>query len=136
MIEFILPAGVAAIVGMALGMFWYSPAFLGRQWMADTGMTPEKMKAAENGVTMPIGTGIGLISQFVRMFVLAWVISLVAPVSIGAALFVGVCVWLGFLMTGDLGGVLWEMGPWRLFFINTAYNLVMMLLGAAIIFYL
>lgn len=136
MIEFIFPAAVASLAAMALGMFWYSPAFLGRQWMREVGITQDDMKNPKNGVTMPLGMGLGLLSQFIRMFFLTWAIFFVAPIGLGEALLVGLAVWVGFLAVSDLGSVLWEMKSWRLFFINTSYNLVIMLIATVIIFYL
>lgn len=136
MIEFIFPAIVAALAAMILGMFWYSPAFLGKQWMREVGITQDDMKKPKNGVTMPLGMVLGLLSQFVRMFFLTWAIFLVAPVGLMNALFVGLAVWAGFLAVADLGSVLWEMKSWKLFLINTSYNLVIMLLATTIIFYL
>jgi len=134
--EFILPAVLGAIAATAIGMLWYSPKGFGTSWMALIGMTPEKMKNATNGVSMPVGMLLGFASSMIKVAVLAGIISVLAPAAITGALFIGGMVWFGFFMTNDIGTVLWEMRPWKLFFINTAYNLVMLLTASAIIFYL
>jgi len=134
--EFILPAVLGAIAAMVIGMFWYSPKGFGKSWMMLIGMTPEKIKNPSNGVSMPVGMLLGFAASVIKVAVLAGIISVLAPAAITGALFIGGMVWFGFFMTNDIGVVLWEMRPWKLFFINTAYNLVMLLVASAIIFYL
>jgi len=134
--EFILPAVLGAIAAMAIGMFWYSPKGFGKSWMLLTGMTPEKMKNPTNGVSMPVGTLLGFASSMIKVAILAGIISVLAPAALSGALFIGGMVWFGFFMTNDIGAVLWEMKSWKLFFINTSYNLVMLLVSSAIIFYI
>ena len=41
--------------------------------------------------------------------------------------------WLGFYFPGDLGRVAWAKHSWKLFFINTAYNFISLLVVAIII---
>ena len=134
--EFILPAVLGAVAAMVLGMFWYSPKGFGKTWMVLVGITPEKMKNPINGVSMPVGMLLGFASSVIKVAILAVIISVLAPAAISGALFIGAMVWFGFFMTNDIGVVLWEMRPWKLFLINTSYNLIMLLIASAIIFYI
>ena len=43
---------ISAIIPMVLGMIWYSKALFGKAWMDSIGMTEEKMKSANMGLTM------------------------------------------------------------------------------------
>lgn len=134
--EFILPAVLGAVAATIVGAFWYSPKGFGKSWMRLTGISPEKMKNPTNGVSMPVGMLLGFALSVIKVAILAGIISVLAPAAITDALFIGTVVWVGFFMTNDIGTVLWELRPWKLFFINTAYNLVMLLVASAIIFYL
>jgi hypothetical protein len=41
--------------------------------------------------------------------------------------------WLGFYLPVDLNRVAWEMKSWKLFFINTGYHLVALVVAAFIL---
>jgi hypothetical protein len=53
----------------------------------------------------------------------------------GAAASAAIFTWLGFFFPVDLGAVVWEKKSWTLFFINTGYHLVSLLLVAFILVY-
>lgn len=48
-----------------------------------------------------------------------------------AALF----TWLGFYLPVDLGAVAWEQKSWKLFFINTVYHFVSLLIMASVLIF-
>ncbi len=43
----LLSVVVAALVGFVIGGLWYSPILLGKQWMAETGLTEEQINAGD-----------------------------------------------------------------------------------------
>ena len=49
--------------------------------------------------------------------------------AINAAVF----TWAGFYLPGQLGATQWEGNSWKLFFINTGYHLVSLLVAAMIL---
>jgi hypothetical protein len=51
----------------------------------------------------------------------------------GTILSAAIFTWLGFYVPGDLSRVAWERSSWKLFFINTGYHLVMLLVAATIL---
>lgn len=53
--------------------------------------------------------------------------------TVGTAMAAAIFTWLGFYFPGDLGSVAWEMRSWKLFFINTGYHLVSLILVAFIL---
>ena len=84
-----------------------------------------KMKASAKR-----GYALGLVSALV----MAWVLSrfVVAGTFMSGAT-VGFWIWLGFIATVTLGGVLWEGKPWNLYLLNAAYWLVALLLTGGIL---
>ncbi len=41
---------VAALIPMIMGFIWYNPKVMGKAWMAETGLTDDKMKGANMGM--------------------------------------------------------------------------------------
>jgi hypothetical protein len=55
---------------------------------------------------------------------------------IGTIMSSTIFTWLGFYFPVDLGAVAWEKKSWKLFFINTGYHLMMLLVAAVILTYM
>lgn len=113
---------VAAIISYLLGWAWHSPLLFGKTWMRLAGFTPESMKLMK----MKAGTAmtLGFISTLVMSFVLAKFIPVFGVVDIAGALSLTFWVWLGFIVTTMLGGVLWENKSPNLFYFNILYPFV------------
>lgn len=134
---------VAALVNMALGALWYSPALFGKQWMAIMGYTPEMMKNPDMKKKANKGYFISFVGALVMYYVLAHVMkSMIAfmaqagsePVSaVHAGLMGGFWMWLGFVAVVTLDSVLWEGKPWKFWLINNSYRLVTLLIGGVIL---
>jgi len=126
---------VAAIVNMVLGYVWYGPLF-GKQWMALSGVMPQ---------LDALGKPKGMTKKMVIMFVGALVMAVTLFKFIayasgflqqsGAALglSIGFCLWLGFIAPVTLSVVLWEGKSWKLWFLNNAYYVVLLLVNGAIL---
>lgn len=125
----ILPILAAAVASFILGALWYGPVF-GKTWMKLMNFTPESMKAM--AMTPAKAMSIGFVSQLVFAFVLA---GFVGSFSAGVwdAMVLAFWVWLGFYATTTLGGYLWEARPLKLVVFNMAYQLVALLVTAAIL---
>lgn len=121
---------VAGIAAMALGSVWYGPLF-GKRWMKLMGFNEKSMKSMKMSVTKSMS--FGFLSALVTAGVLAVLLDYAAASTITASLTIGAWVWLGFLATKGLGAVLWENKSWGLFFLNTSYDLVNILMIAAIL---
>lgn len=121
---------VAGAANMAIGMLWYGPLF-GKKWMALSGFTEESMKQMplKPWQAMVGGVFISLITAyFLLLFVVGW------TASITGALVLAFWVWLGFVVTTQAQGFLWEGKPLSLFIINTTYSLVAYGVMASILF--
>ena len=126
-------AVVAAAIGsMILGAIWYGPLF-GKVWMKLMGwgnMSPEqiaemKKKSGKGYFWMFIG-------NLVMGYVTAWVIGATGAATLSAGLMTGFWLWLGYIATVSLGGVLWEGKPVKLWKLNNAFNLLNLLMYGAI----
>lgn len=122
----------AAVAAMAIGSFWYSMAFFGKEWMKLVGLTQktiEMQKKEGMGKTY----GIMFIGALVMAYVLAVIVSLAASTTIVGGVKVGVLVWLGFVATTSLGDVLFAGKSLRLWTINNGYQLVSLVFMGAIL---
>ena len=127
---------VAVVVNFFLGFIWYTPLF-GKAWGKEMGYDPN-MKP-DKSVMMK-----GLIFMIIGSFLFAWVFAHniaawhfvpganeMNPLSSGVM--AAVFTWLGFYFPGELGGTVWEKHSWKLFWINTGYQLVSLLVVALIL---
>ena len=74
-----------------------------------------------------------VIGTLVTSYVLAHFVDYLDATNIAGALAAAFWIWLGFVATVILGGVLWEGKPWKLYFLNAAYYLVNLAVIAVIL---
>ncbi len=124
---------VCGIVSMVIGGLWYGPLF-GKQWMALMGIncdpnavTPEQKKQ------MYKSYAIMFVGALVMAFVFSSTLAAFGAVGAGMALQGAFWTWLGFFVPVLMGSVLWEMKPWKLFFINASYYLVLLMVMGLIL---
>ena len=129
----ILAAGIAS---MAIGFLWYSPMVLGKPWMKMMGFTKESMKAAQK----EMGKYYAL--SFVATLVTAYVLSHIIVLSesfygrgyVATGLTTGFFAWLGFVAPVQMADVIFSVKrSWKLFSINTGYQLTALLAMGIII---
>lgn len=122
---------ISAVIAMALGTFWYSPAGFGKQWMKLIGMTKEKMEGSK--ANMPMIYGVQIVASLVTAYVLSQIIGFAGAMDFVGGAIVGFWVWLGFVATVMLGGVLYENRSLNLYWINAGYQLVTFVLMGAVL---
>jgi hypothetical protein len=126
---------VAVVVNFFLGFLWYTPLF-GKAWAKEMGFDTSMQVSSGH---MAKGLVIGVIGNFLLAYVFAhnmgaWTFvpgmdqMPVAGTILNSAIF----TWLGFYVPVDLNRVAWENGSWKLFWINTVYHLVILLVAATI----
>lgn len=149
----VLGAGVA---GMVVGMLWYMPQTFGTPWAKMVGV-----KLGEKDPKMATRMIVALLAQFVMAYVLAYFIvgwreaeidlakaaippevlandplayeQILYPSGLEIGLQTGFWLWLGLVATTLLSRVLWEKAPMKLYWINSLYVLVVMLIMSAIL---
>jgi len=121
----LLPVLVAGIATMVVGFLWYSPLLFAKPWMVLMGYDPEDKTRLEE---MRKGAGqsyaISFVASLVSAFVLAKIIEIATVNSALYGMKIGFAVWLGFVTTVQLTGVLFAKQPFKLYAINTGYQLV------------
>jgi hypothetical protein len=122
----------SGIIAMVIGFLWYSPALFGNAWMKLNGFTKEKMdKAMKEGMAKTYG--IMFVSALVMSYVLAHVIAFAGGETVMDGLQGGIWVWLGFVATTMLNGVLFGSKPLKLYLIDVGYYLVLLMVIGAVL---
>jgi hypothetical protein len=132
---------IAVVAHFILGFLWYTPLF-GKIWAKELGI---KMEEGQKPPTSLLIRGMifNLIGNFFMAFVFYHNIAVWNPVTWGLAsdggspaayaLTASIFTWLGFFLPVDLNAVAWEGKSWKLFFINTSYHFLSLLLVAMIL---
>jgi hypothetical protein len=122
---------VASVISFILGFVWYGRLF-GKAWIKASGWTKQQIeKAKKESMTKPMV--IGFINTLVVSYVLAVLVRLAAASTIAEGALVGLIVWLGFYLTASIGSVLWENKSMNLLYINSAFNLLNLIIVSAIL---
>ena len=130
---------IAVVANFLLGFVWYTPLF-GKAWAKEMGMDPTKKAPAG---ALAKGMIIMVIGNFLMAYVFAHNIAVWNPLTWGqpasemspmATVFsAAIFTWLGFYVPQDLSSIAWENKSWKLFFINTGYHLLSLIVVAAIL---
>ena len=124
---------VAAIAAMAIGFLWYGPLF-GKVWIRLMGFDKlnkkEMDKMKEKGKkSMPIAFVVSLIMSYI----LAHFVDYTQAATFADGAIAGIWLWLGFIATVQIGSVLWEGKPVKLYIINTLHYLVTLIVMGGIL---
>jgi Protein of unknown function (DUF1761) len=137
---------VCAIAAMAIGFLWYSPALFAKPWVKEMGYDMNDKAAMEK---MKKAAGPAYAASFVGSLLTAAVLAKLldalsrhsehiwhptaTPQPVLYGVMIGFAVWLGFVATVQLTGVLFANQSGKLFAINTGYQLVCYLVMGAIL---
>jgi len=123
---------VAAFVSMIIGFIWYSPKLgFGKAWMQWSGIpsdTPPQDKSTAIKSML-----LGFLSQLVMATAIAILIISLEATTPALIARLTLTVWFGFVATIQLGSVLWENRPWKLWVLNSTYWLISIFVMGAII---
>ncbi len=119
---------VATAVSFVLGMVWYAKLFV-KPWAKEMGYD---LNMRPSGKVMARNIALSVIGNFLFAWVLAfylagWRLLPGGPSEFGALAFglnSALSAWIGFFLPMHLSRVVWEKHSWKLFFINSGYNLV------------
>src|SRR5258708_29127030 len=116
---------VAAIATMVVGFLWYSPILFARPWMVLMGYNPDDKSALDE---MRKGAGKNYAVAFVLGVISALVLGKIIQVTtVNTGLYglkIAFAVWLGFLTTVQFTAVFFSKKPFKLYAIDTGYQLV------------
>ena len=117
---------VAAVINMVLGFLWYGPLF-GKAWQKLIGLTDSRLEEMKKkGMTQTyVFTMVGAVAM---AFVLNQIVTSTGTMDLMSGVMLGFWAWLGFVAPVQLSQVLYEQKSWNLYFINTGYYLVALVL--------
>jgi len=133
-----LAVAVCVLLSFILGFAWYAALFM-KPWTKEMGYDPNMRPDKKQ---MMKGIAVLVIGNFLFVWMLAFYLAgwKYFPNSneMGTMSFAvnsAFSVWLGFFVPVHLGKIVWEKHSWKLFFINSGYNLVSAILVALILAY-
>jgi hypothetical protein len=127
----VLACGVAAMI---LGFLWYSPILFAKPWVKEMGYDMnDKAKMEEMKEKAGPAYGVSFVASLVTAFILALILNAVTINTPLSGMKLGFAVWLGFVATVQLTGVLFQGNSMKLFAINTGYQLTCYLAMGAIL---
>ncbi len=115
---------VAGLAHMLVGLVWYSKRLFGEAWMSLTHATLEPAVR-----WMPFAAA----GHLAIAFVLALLIRFAGGPTLTAGIVLGLLAWIGFVVTLELGELVWEKIPFRLFLIRAGEHLVALSAAGAIL---
>jgi len=125
---------VSALATMAAGFLWYSPMLFAKPWTILMGYDPnDKAKLAEMQKSAGPSYAMSLVASILSAIVLGKVIYVAHVTSALYGMKIGFAVWLGFVTTVQLTNTLFMRQPFKLYLINTGYQLVCYLAMGAIL---
>ena len=133
-----LAVAVCVLLSFILGFVWYAAIFM-KPWTKEMGYDPNMRPDKKQ---MMKGMMVSIIGNFLFVWMLAFYLAgwKYFPNSneMGTMSFAvnsALSVWLGFFVPVHLSKIVWEKHSWKLFFINSGYNLVSAILVAIILAY-
>lgn len=118
---------LAAIVYFILGGIWYSPKVFGHYWTAHHGLDMDQLKP-------PVWVYFAeFFLDLLTAYVLAVFISLSSKTGWKDGIGVAFWIWLGFVLTFELSGMIWAKKSFKTIGVNAGFALVGLLLMGAII---
>lgn len=116
---------IAAILNMVIGFFWYSKWLFGHTWVR-----LQKIKMEEHGKA---NIFYGFLVSLVIAFFLAFFEGYMGVTTVTDGMFVGFCLWLGFVATTQISSLIWCKGSYQLFFLDTGCKLLSFLVMSGVI---
>lgn len=120
---------LAAIVSMVIGFLWYSPMLFAKPWMKEMGLTDKSMKEGQKKMG-PL-YALSLVGSFVMAYVLYHIATMGAYFFGHSGIDIGLqsafWSWLGFIMPVQMTEVIFGGKSWKLFLLNTGYQLASVL---------
>jgi hypothetical protein len=106
---------IAGLIHMVLGLVWFMPKIFGNAWVELTG---KEMKPATQWIAA------GIIGHLVMALVLAMIVNLANATTLVGGVIVGIVICLGFVAPLEVGELIWEKIPFKLFMIRVGNQLV------------
>ena len=123
-----LAVNVAAIIRLAVGAVWYSPAAFGPAWQKTVGVTQEQVTRA-----MPRAIAVDAAGSLIMAFILLHAVVYAGANTLWLGAAVGALNWLGFIAVVMIATSVYEQRPLRSAWITAGFNLVALVLMGALL---
>jgi hypothetical protein len=123
---------VASIVAFVISAIWYSPILFGKEWMTLTGMSEDDIQTAKSNGVVKLYV-FQFIFTVISFCVLGFAMSTIGTNTGSDGAFLGLLVWIGFILPIGASNIMWEKKPFKLVLINTIGTLLTLVVGGAII---
>ncbi|MFA6043245.1 MAG: DUF1761 domain-containing protein [Patescibacteria group bacterium] len=119
---------VSGLIAMVLGGLWYSPVLFGKVWarIANIDEAAAKKEAPLAYVKM-------FILALISAWVLAHFVDYTQSTTFMNGALTGFWVWLGFVATVTMSGVIFEKRPSKLWFLNNGYQLILLVITGGVL---
>ena len=104
---------IATIISMILAFLWYSPIFFGNIWLRLAKVEKCKMHWSK--------VAFSFVNTYIQALFLAIVEGYFAATSFWDGVIVGFIVWLGFIATTQLSGILWAKKSFKLYLLDNGF---------------
>jgi hypothetical protein len=115
---------VAGVSHMVTGLVWFQPRNFGNAWARLTG---QELKPAKQWIAA------GIIGHQVIALVLAMIVYLANATTAAEGAIVGILVWIGFVVTLEIGELIWEKIQFKLFMIRIGNHLAALTIAGVIL---
>jgi hypothetical protein len=115
---------VAGLLHMATGIVWFAPRLFGNSWARLTG---QDLKPAAQWLVA------GFLGHQAIALALAVIVGLANATTVAGGIVVAVLVWAGFVVTLEIGELIWEKIPFTLFAIRIGNHLAALSIAGAVL---
>jgi hypothetical protein len=123
-----LAVGVAALINMVIGAFWYSPLLFATEWMRHVGKTSDDLKTGGSR-----GYLIAAVGALLQAYIFAHFIQYAAATTWQEGAITGFWLWLGFVAVTSAVNSTFAGRPWGLWKIDSGYFLVGLVINGALL---
>jgi hypothetical protein len=120
---------VSALIAIALGALWYSPALFGKAWMAGIGIKQEDISKDAATKAMIIS----MITTLIEIYCLAALIGIAKWSGVTIGIHVGILTGVGLVAAVLLSNSMYENRPFSVWLINAGYRALYFLIAGAIL---
>jgi len=122
--------GGGTLLGMVIGMLWYSPLLFCSLWLKAMGLSIADI--AESGISQNAAYLTSTLAHALLSFVTGFLLLNMHVHGFFNGMIFGLVFWLGFNFTSVIKYVFFETRPWRLFLIDAGYDIACFTLTAGI----
>lgn len=115
---------IAAVLSSAIGYLWYS-----KYLFSDASRSPGDSHAKPHSLA-PL---FSFVSSLIMAFFLAFFEGYLGVTTVTDGVFIGFCIWLGFVAPTQIAAVIWLRQPLSLFFIHTGFRLLSLMVMGGIL---